>query len=294
MNSNNFNTNIEDLFRDFSETPSSNCWDAISQKLDVVLPVNAPNVASNPSSFSKFFSSAIGKSVAIITSAVVVGVTVFAVLKLNDTPKTEAPVTINNLVQEQPSEINQEKISTKEILPKEKSIPIVVSTEVADKQVATTPEKLVSPTNPTISPVAINTVPASIQPVTVKSTPVSAEIAPSDEVIEEETVVVNNTTVEPKANVVAEVKTKSNLVFPNVFTPNGDGFNDLFVIKNIDESSNNRLVIVNANGVKVFEANNYQNNWDAINVPVGAYFYVFETKVDGVSQSFYGNIQIIR
>lgn len=122
----------------------------------------------------------------------------------------------------------------------------------------------------------------------------SPEITPSDEAIEEETVVVNNPTVEPKANVVADVRTKSNLVFPNVFTPNGDGFNDMFVIKNIDESSNNRLVIVNANGVKVFEANNYQNNWDAINVPVGAYFYVFETKVDGVSQSFYGNIQIIR
>lgn len=150
MNSNNFNTNIEDLFRDFSETPSSNCWDAISQKLDVVLPVDASNVASNPSSFSKFISSAIGKSVAIITSAVVVGVTVFAVLKLNDSPKIEAPVTVNNVVEEQPSEISQEKISTKEILPKEKSIPVVVSTEMADKKVATIPEKLVSPTSPTI------------------------------------------------------------------------------------------------------------------------------------------------
>jgi gliding motility-associated-like protein len=84
------------------------------------------------------------------------------------------------------------------------------------------------------------------------------------------------------------------MVFPNVFTPNGDGFNDFFVIKNIEKISQNRLIIINSNGAKVFEANNYQNNWDASNVLNGSYFYVLETKVDGKTQSYYGSIQIIR
>jgi gliding motility-associated-like protein len=82
--------------------------------------------------------------------------------------------------------------------------------------------------------------------------------------------------------------------FPNVFTPNGDGFNDFFVIKNIEKISQNRLIVINANGLKVYEANNYQNNWDADNIPNGSYFYVLESKIDGTSQTFYGTIQIIR
>jgi transcriptional regulator with XRE-family HTH domain len=66
-------------------------------------------------------------------------------------------------------------------------------------------------------------------------------------------------------------------------------------IENGDEKiSQNRLIIINSNGAKVFEANNYQNNWDASNVLNGSYFYVLETKVDGKTQSYYGSIQIIR
>jgi gliding motility-associated-like protein len=47
-----------------------------------------------------------------------------------------------------------------------------------------------------------------------------------------------------------------------VFTPNGDGFNDKFVIKNLDQYPNNRLQVFDRTGKVLFEQNNYANNWD--------------------------------
>lgn len=74
------------------------------------------------------------------------------------------------------------------------------------------------------------------------------------------------------------------LVF-NVFSPNGDGFNDYFEIQCIENFIDNTVTVYNRNGNKVFEAVNYQNNWDGIanvggvlnkgdHLPSGTYYYV--------------------
>jgi gliding motility-associated-like protein len=47
-----------------------------------------------------------------------------------------------------------------------------------------------------------------------------------------------------------------------VFTPNGDGINDKFVIKNLDQYPNNRLQIFDRTGKVLYEQNDYANNWD--------------------------------
>ncbi len=46
------------------------------------------------------------------------------------------------------------------------------------------------------------------------------------------------------------------------FSPNGDGINEKFVIKNIDQYPNNKLQIYDRLGKLVYEQNNYANNWD--------------------------------
>jgi len=69
------------------------------------------------------------------------------------------------------------------------------------------------------------------------------------------------------------------LQIPNVFTPNSDGINDYFVIRNLDIFSTNQLIITNRFGKVVFEKINYQNNWDAINIPDGVYYYVLKCRI---------------
>lgn len=66
----------------------------------------------------------------------------------------------------------------------------------------------------------------------------------------------------------------------NVVTPNGDGFNDYLVITDARLDLENRLVIYNAYGQKIFETENYLNDWSATRngktLPNGTYLAVFE------------------
>ncbi|MFN4122310.1 MAG: gliding motility-associated C-terminal domain-containing protein [Flavobacteriales bacterium] len=61
---------------------------------------------------------------------------------------------------------------------------------------------------------------------------------------------------------------------PNVFTPNGDGFNDTFVIENLINYPDTKLFIYNRWGNLVYKSDNYQNDWDGGSNPAGVYFYV--------------------
>jgi gliding motility-associated-like protein len=73
---------------------------------------------------------------------------------------------------------------------------------------------------------------------------------------------------------------------PEGFSPNGDGVNDLFVIRGIERYPANTFIIFNRWGDKVFEASNYQNKWDGKttmglrvggdDLPIGTYFYVLD------------------
>lgn len=297
MNGNNLNTNFEDLFRDFSEEPSSNCWDAISQKLDVVMPsAGSSAAAQSAEGFSKFIASTIGKTVAIFSGVSLVGVALYAVLNSTSSEKVEIkgfPVS----QQTQNMAVVDEKPKMTPVADK-----IVENAQdIPSTQVESLPQNNINVVAPFVvenqKETKINQEPKRTEEVSVKvdQSPVTIKEETTPEVEKEE--VVDNPTVAPVISPVAPVvkKTSSlNLVFPNVFTPNGDGFNDMFVILNLETLSNNRLVVIDANGLKVFEANNYQNNWDASNAPDGAYYYVFETKVDGVAQAFYGTLQIIR
>jgi gliding motility-associated-like protein len=65
---------------------------------------------------------------------------------------------------------------------------------------------------------------------------------------------------------------------PNVITPNGDGFNDMLVIKNLDKYTDNNLLIADRAGNVLFDKNSYQNDWDAKNIPDGTYYYILSYK----------------
>jgi len=73
---------------------------------------------------------------------------------------------------------------------------------------------------------------------------------------------------------------------PNGFSPNGDGYNDYFVIEGILQYPESEIIIFNRWGDKVFEASPYINNWDGQNmkdenVTDGTYFFVLNINGGG-------------
>lgn len=61
---------------------------------------------------------------------------------------------------------------------------------------------------------------------------------------------------------------------PNVITPNGDGENDALFFEGLDRYPGSHLVVFNRWGTKVFETDDYQNNWSPTDISDGTYFYI--------------------
>jgi gliding motility-associated-like protein len=80
---------------------------------------------------------------------------------------------------------------------------------------------------------------------------------------------------------------------PNVITPNGDGSNDRFVISNLERYPQSYLAIFDRSGNKVFESNDYQNNWDADNCQNGTYYYILKMRKGPLSERS-GTLTIVR
>lgn len=106
------------------------------------------------------------------------------------------------------------------------------------------------------------------------------------------------------------------LLIPNVMTPNGDGANDTFIItiKPPEEDDagraggtgsgnyqpindyylSNELVIFNRWGNKVYDAIDYNNDWDGANLSDGTYFYVLKCQGELGEDIFKGAVTILR
>ncbi len=91
----------------------------------------------------------------------------------------------------------------------------------------------------------------------------------------------------------------SNIIIPNIFTPNGDGYNDYFVIKQIDYKTI-EVQIFDRWGIKVFEDNNYQNTWDGRYkgnpLSDGTYYYIIKSKgiYNNKVGNYHGSLTILR
>jgi len=65
-----------------------------------------------------------------------------------------------------------------------------------------------------------------------------------------------------------------------IFTPNNDAYNNVWEIHNLSAFENCEIVIMNRHGQTVYEAPQYNNDWDATQngqqLPEGAYYYVLK------------------
>lgn len=84
------------------------------------------------------------------------------------------------------------------------------------------------------------------------------------------------------------------LIFqPNVFTPNGDNVNETLKFKNLEFFKTNSITILNRWGTKVFEKNDYKNDWNGADCVDGTYFYILSIP-EAKPNVYKGFIQIIR
>ena len=89
---------------------------------------------------------------------------------------------------------------------------------------------------------------------------------------------------------------KNPLIIPNTITPNGDSKNDTWFIKNIDLFPGNKVLIFNANGNLLFEAVDYENNWNGTyngnELPATVYYFVLD--LGNGDEAIRGTITVIR
>jgi gliding motility-associated-like protein len=82
---------------------------------------------------------------------------------------------------------------------------------------------------------------------------------------------------------------ESKFTIPNVFTPNRDGVNDTFFIRNLPAGT--FVTISNRWGKVIYSSSNYQNDWDGGNYPDGIYYFSVNIAAEG---QFTGWVQIWR
>jgi gliding motility-associated-like protein len=68
------------------------------------------------------------------------------------------------------------------------------------------------------------------------------------------------------------------ITVPNVFTPNGDGYNQYFFIPKIELYQDAELSVVDRWGKSVYKANGYKNDWNGDDLSTGVYYYVLDLK----------------
>ena len=100
-----------------------------------------------------------------------------------------------------------------------------------------------------------------------------------------------------KAVAAVTVTTIQPLLIPNIFSPNGDGTHDVWVIKNIQEFDNAEVSIFNRYGQFIYKSSDgYKTPWDGTYhgdpVPVGTYFYIIKTTADAKPIS--GYVAVVR
>ena len=70
--------------------------------------------------------------------------------------------------------------------------------------------------------------------------------------------------------------TSTTSIIPNVFTPNGDNWNDELEFVGVDQTQDYSIKIYNRWGSKVYEGTNALAHWDGGGHDEGVYFYVLK------------------
>jgi gliding motility-associated-like protein len=82
---------------------------------------------------------------------------------------------------------------------------------------------------------------------------------------------------------------------PNIFSPNGDGVNDVFSIMNADDVQQTQLTIIDRWGNQIFSGSEWDGRSKDAEVNPGVYTYIAAVRMsDGEERRFSGSVTVIR
>ncbi|CAN5333419.1 hypothetical protein BH09BAC1_BH09BAC1_08070 [soil metagenome] len=93
-----------------------------------------------------------------------------------------------------------------------------------------------------------------------------------------------------------EIDPREVLFIPNAITPNGDGTNDNWNIRNLHLYPDNEIIILNRWGSEMYRQGPYSRNWDGTfkgtESPAGTYYYLI--KLNNIGEVLTGPLTVIR
>jgi gliding motility-associated-like protein len=306
--------NIKDILTHQKVTPSPDCWDKISSRLDIVMPQGAEQAALQAASATSQGGHLLG-SLAAKIAAGVVGVAAVATVAtvaltrdksaqpqesqlvvlvdtvdsktMGDQSQPVSPevlqyteytsgesVSVNNFVS---NNNNQNRDEVQPVQP-------VVNTQVTESIPIVAPVKVTAPVvESRVGKGSSGVQTAQVRPQPAVQSPHVAQTVQQDPVVQQ--------LPEDAVDWTPPIK----LEIPNVFTPNGDGVNDKFVIVGLENCVQRKLEVRNRAGQVVYRSNSYENTWDGGDCPDGMYRYMFlYTGDNGIEQTLSGVVTIIR
>ncbi len=303
--------NIKDILGQIEEQPSPSCWNRLSSRLDAAMPqqVQQPMSGNTSAAAHKLHSlGAAWKAVAAVAGAVAVSAATVTLFLLNkdNTPSPQSTksgntaVQTDSLAEEQGDTVNvvattpakTNEVQNATTVPKYEfpatphhSAQDQAGTDPIRKDNRETMSAAVTPiaTVPALSPVS----PAPSSPIQPILLPTGATDTPVPATHEFDT-----TTPTETQHAASETFP---LQIPNVFTPNGDGYNDYFEIKGLEHCTNCQVTIRSQSGNIVFKSGDYHNNWGGDDCLDGVYHYQITYKMAGEeAHTVTGLVHILR
>ena len=251
---------IKEILDNYSEAPSDAVWERLNARLDAEMPVQKPK-----SSAWKWATSA-------LVVVAVSGSVAFGVWKhQHNNQEVTAMNTTEQIVETPQQESVVPVVETQNL-----ASPQTNESDASAKRSVAEKPNVASPKTETVNP----------------RTNVRQEVLPPNSTLAKQ--LAADPVLRTLSDENVEWTPPTHLSIPNLFTPNGDGVNDMFVIEGLEGYSSPRLVVRDKNNRIVYQSANYRNNWDGGSCPEGVYSYEFTFTYQGIENQAVGTVRIMR